>query len=49
MGLPRIREAVRPWEKIRGSHKKGNRKWGFHAEGQLLHSVYPPHENRKMK
>ena len=26
-----------------------NRKLGSHAEGQLPHSLYPPHENRNME
>ena len=28
---------------------KGNKKRGSHAKGQLPHSLYPPHENRKME
>ena len=40
-----------PQEKtiIRGAKKKGNRKRGSHAEGQLPYSLYPPHGNRKIK
>ena len=30
-----IREVIRLWKIIRGAHKKGNRKRGSHAEGQL--------------
>ena len=44
-----IREAVRPRKIIRGVHKKGYRKWGSHAEGQLPHSLYPQHDNRKIE
>lgn len=39
----RVREDVRAW-KIRG-----NRNRRSHAEGRLPHSLYPPHEYRKMK
>ena len=44
-----IREAIRPWKIKRGAHKKGNRKRRSHAESQQPHSLYPPHENRKIE
>ena len=34
---------------MRGAHKKGNRKRGSHAKGQLPHPLYPPHENREIE
>ena len=33
----------------RGAHKKGNRKRRSHAECQLPHSLYSPHESGKME
>ena len=36
-------------EKNKKDLKKGNRKRGFHAKGQLHYSLYPPHENRKIE
>ena len=36
-------------ENNKKDHKKGNRKRGPHEEGELPHSLYPLHENRKME
>ena len=40
--------AVKPSE-ITEAHKKGNTIRRFHAEGQLSHSLYPPHDDGKME
>ena len=34
---------------LRGTHKKGNREQEFDTKGELPHSLYPPHENRKIE
>ena len=36
-------------ENNKKAHKKGNRKRGSHANGQIPHSLYPPHENINME
>ena len=44
-----IRETVKPSKIIGESHKKSNRKRRSHANGQLPHSLYSLHKNRKIE